>query len=344
MATDEDFREFSPSTMSGCVGSASCSPETRPRPRNWPRTRWFGPGGVGGWCANPTTRRPTPARCWSTGTGRCCAVRWSKLATGTMTARMRGTATSTAMTRSCCGLRPVGCRCASRPCWCCATTRTSARPRSHGWWASRSARSRPWPAGGWPGFAADGGGKPFTHELWVRVDGKKYVNAPNNDLRAARVSDMAREWRQRASAMWPWCPPGKRDQLARVRPAVGLRFFPNPSAVPTDPDGLLAAIYQLVEDPDCSPIPGDNVQDRAFTMIDVLLQGVLLAEVRAALYRRWPRSPRSRSLKAPPTPPAAAAWDSRGPHPSRFAAPVTGSGWRSSWTTTPTATWAHAMW
>jgi hypothetical protein len=139
---------------------------------------------------------------------------------------------------------------------------------------------------------SDGGGKPFTHELWVRVDGKKYVNAHDNDLRAARVSDRAREWRQRASAMWPRCPPGKREQLARGRPAVGLgRFFPNPAAVPTDPDGLLAAIYQLVEDPDCSPIPGDNVQDRAFTMIDVLLQGVLPAEVRAGLYQALAKIP-----------------------------------------------------
>ena len=139
---------------------------------------------------------------------------------------------------------------------------------------------------------SDGDGKPFTHELWVRVDGKKYVNAHNDDLRGARVSDRARERRQLASAIWPRCPPGKREQLARVRPAVGLgRFFPNPAAVPTDPDGLLAAIYQLVEDPDCSPIRGDNVQDRAFTMIDLLLQTVQPAEVRAALYHAVAKIP-----------------------------------------------------
>jgi hypothetical protein len=137
-----------------------------------------------------------------------------------------------------------------------------------------------------------GVGKPFTHERWVRVDGKKYVNADNNDLRAARVSDMRREWMLRASAMWSRCPPGKREQLVRVRPAVGLgRFFPDPSAVPTDPDGLLAAVYRLVEDPDCSPILGDNVQDRAFTLIGVLLEGVLPAEVRAALYRALAKFP-----------------------------------------------------
>jgi hypothetical protein len=136
------------------------------------------------------------------------------------------------------------------------------------------------------------GGKPFTHERWVRVDGRKYVNAVNNDLREARVSDISREQRLRASAMWPRCPPGKREQLARVRPAVGLgRFFPNPATVPTDPDGLLVAIYQLVEDPDCSPIRGDNVQDRAFTMIDVLLQTVQPAEVRASLYQALAKIP-----------------------------------------------------
>jgi hypothetical protein len=140
---------------------------------------------------------------------------------------------------------------------------------------------------------SDGGGKPFTHELWVRVDGKKYVNAHDNDLRAARVSDRAREWRQRASAMWPRCPPGKREQLVRGRPAVGLgRFFPNPAAVPTDPDGLLAAVYQLVEDPRCAPIlVGDTVQDRAFMLIDGMLQSVMPADVRAALYQALVRIP-----------------------------------------------------
>jgi hypothetical protein len=62
--------------------------------------------------------------------------------------------------------------------------------------------------------------------------------------------------------------------------------------VPTDPDGLLAAIYQLVEDSACAPIPGDTVQDRAFKLIDdAMLEGVLPAEVRAALYRALPRIP-----------------------------------------------------
>jgi hypothetical protein len=148
-------------------------------------------------------------------------------------------------------------------------------PRPHQWVYTREST------------VESGVGKPYTHERWIRVDGKKYVNADNNDLRAARVSDVSRELRmQRASAMWPRCPTAKLEQLARIRPAVGLgRFFPNPSSVPTDPDGLLAAVYQLVEDPDCGPIVGDNVQDRAFTSIGVLLEGVLPAEVRAALYR-----------------------------------------------------------
>jgi hypothetical protein len=95
------------------------------------------------------------------------------------------------------------------------------------------------------------------------------------------------------SARWPRCPPGKLEQLERIRPAVGLgAFFPNPSAVPTDPDGLLAAVYQLVEDPACAPIPvGDTVQDRAFLLIDAMLQTVQPAEVRAALYRALAKIP-----------------------------------------------------
>jgi hypothetical protein len=53
--------------------------------------------------------------------------------------------------------------------------------------------------------------------------------------------------------------------------------------VPTDPDGLLAAVYQLVENPACAPIPvGDTVQDRAFTLIDGMLQTVMPPDVRAA--------------------------------------------------------------
>jgi hypothetical protein len=145
-----------------------------------------------------------------------------------------------------------------------------------------------------------GGHKPWTWERWIRVDGKKYVSADNNDLRAARVSDMPREQKR--------CPPAEgvvglgaagharrvlREQQAPVRPAVGLgRFFPNPAAVPTDPDGLLAAVYQLVENPDCLPIlGGDNVQDRAYLLIDVMLQAVQPPEVRAALYRALARIP-----------------------------------------------------
>jgi hypothetical protein len=154
-------------------------------------------------------------------------------------------------------------------------------PRPHQWVYTKELR------------VEHGGGKPWTWERWIRVDGKKYVNADNNDLRGARVSDIRREWTQRVAAMWPHCPAGKREQLARVRPAVGLgRFFPNPAAVPTDPDGLLAAVYQLVENPDCSPIlGGDNVQDRAYLLINVLLQGVQPPEVRAALYRALAKIP-----------------------------------------------------
>jgi len=137
-----------------------------------------------------------------------------------------------------------------------------------------------------------GGRKPWTMEHWIRVDGKKTASAINNDLRAARVSDMSRQ-QQLASALWSRCPAGKREQLVRIRPAVGLgRFFPNPAAVPTDPDGLLAAVYQLVEDPACSAIPvGDTVQDRAFMLIDGMLQTVQPAEVRAALYQDLAKIP-----------------------------------------------------
>ena len=62
--------------------------------------------------------------------------------------------------------------------------------------------------------------------------------------------------------------------------------------MPTDPDGLLAAVYQLVEDPACAPIPvGDTVQDRAFLLIDGMLQTVQPAEVRAALYQALAKIP-----------------------------------------------------
>jgi hypothetical protein len=172
-------------------------------------------------------------------------------------------------------------------------------PRPHQWVYTKELR------------VEHGGHKPWTWERWIRVDGKKYVSADNNDLRAARVWDMGMERRQTASAMWPRCPPAEgvvglgaaghvrrvlreqREQLAPVRPAVGLgRFFPNPAAVPTDPDGLLAAVYQLVENPDCAPIlGGDNVQDRAYLLINVMLQTVQPPEVRAALYRALAKIP-----------------------------------------------------
>ena len=42
-----------------------------------------------------------------------------------------------------------------------------------------------------------------------------------------------------------------------------------------------------------------------------------------------------------PAAPAAAAWPSLGQHPLKCPGPVAGSGWRSSWTTTATATWAR---
>jgi hypothetical protein len=142
----------------------------------------------------------------------------------------------------------------------------------------------------------DGGHKPWTWERWVRVDGRSSVGQRQDDRRAARVRKVRRErmdWPSAVLVMWPRCPPGKREQLARIRPAVGLgRFFPDPSAVPTDPDGLLAAIYRLVEDHDCAPIPvGDTVEDRAFMLVDALLEGVLPPEVRAALYRALAKIP-----------------------------------------------------
>ena len=135
-------------------------------------------------------------------------------------------------------------------------------------------------------------GKPFTDswERWVRVDGKKEVQ-PTSDLRAARTKKV-----HRSRAQFPtlrWCLAGKPERIPP--PAGGLgRFFPNPAAVPTDPDGLLAAVYQLVEDPDpaCPPgSGGDNVQDRAFKLINAMLQTVQPAEVRAALYQALPKIP-----------------------------------------------------
>jgi len=132
--------------------------------------------------------------------------------------------------------------------------------------------------------------KPFTYEHWIWVDGKKFVNQDQNDPRAARTRKVIRERMQLRSFLPQGCPPG---QPVRIRPAVGLgRFFPNPAAVPTDPDGLLAAVYQLVEDPACSLIPvGDTVQDRAFMLIDGMLQTLMPAEVRAALYQALGKIP-----------------------------------------------------
>jgi hypothetical protein len=156
-------------------------------------------------------------------------------------------------------------------------TAAEPTPRPHQWVYEKELR------------VEDGSRKPWTWERWVRVDGKKDVNADNNDLREARVSDV----RQFQLPQWSRCPPDKREQLARIRPAAGLaRWFPNPAAVPTDPDGLLAAIYQLVEDPACAPIMvGDTVQDRAFMLIDGMFQSWLPAEVRVALYQALAKIP-----------------------------------------------------
>jgi hypothetical protein len=156
-------------------------------------------------------------------------------------------------------------------------TAAEPTPRPHQWVYEKELR------------VEDGSRKPWIWERWVRVDGKKTASAFNNDLREARVSDM----RQLQLPEWSRCPPAKREQLARIRPAAGLaRWFPNPAAVPTDPDGLLAAIYQLVEDPACAPISvGDTVQDRAFLLIDGMFHSWLPAEVRVALYQALARIP-----------------------------------------------------
>jgi hypothetical protein len=134
----------------------------------------------------------------------------------------------------------------------------------------------------------NGGGKPFTVELWNRVDGRKFAR-PVNDRRTSGVPNVRKEQMQ-LRAFAQGCPPG---QPLRIRPAVGLgRWFPDPSAVPTDPDGLLGAVYQLVEDPACASVPvGDTVGDRAFMLIDGMLQTLLPADVRAALYQALPRIP-----------------------------------------------------
>jgi len=131
-----------------------------------------------------------------------------------------------------------------------------------------------------------GSKKPWTQEHWIRVDGKKFINA-SSERRAGGAPKVRRERMQLPPSR---CPPHRPEP---IRPAVGLgRYFPDPAAVPTDPDGLLTAIYELVKDPACAPIPvGDTVQDRAFMLVDGLLEGVLPAEVRAALYQALPKIP-----------------------------------------------------
>ena len=134
-----------------------------------------------------------------------------------------------------------------------------------------------------------GGHKPFTIEHWIRVDGKKFVNAAS-ERRTAGAPNVRKERMQ----LPPFPPSGCTPcQPQRIRPAVGLgRFFPNPAAVPTDPDGLLAAVYQLVEDPACASIPvGDTVQDRAFMLLDGMLQTVMPPDVQAALYQALAKIP-----------------------------------------------------
>jgi hypothetical protein len=157
-------------------------------------------------------------------------------------------------------------------------TAAEPTPRPHQWVYTKELREE------------YGDRKPFTHEFWIRADGKKFVNQQHNDPRTAGAPKVRKERMQLPPFPPSGCPPG---QPQRIRPAVGLgRFFPNPAAVPTDPDGLLAAIYQLVEEPTCAPIPvGDTVQDRAFMLIDGLLEGVLPAEVRAALYQALAKIP-----------------------------------------------------
>jgi hypothetical protein len=161
-----------------------------------------------------------------------------------------------------------------------ATAAAEPTPRPHQWVYTKELR-----------VMSDGGGKPSTTELWDRVDGKKFAR-PTSNRRTAGAPKVRRERMDFPSfqkAVFPRCP----DKPARIPPAVGLgHWFPNPSAVPTDPNGLLAAVYQLVKDPACAPIPvGDTVQDRAFLLIDGMLQTVQPAEVRAALYQALPRIP-----------------------------------------------------
>jgi hypothetical protein len=153
---------------------------------------------------------------------------------------------------------------------------TEPTPRPHQWVYDKELR------------VEYGSRKPSTVELWNRVDGKKFA-WPTSDRRTAGASKVVRE-KRKLPPIPQGCPPG---QPLRIRPAVGLgKFFPDPAAVPTDPDGLLAAIYRLVEDPECAPIlVGDTVQDRAFILIDGMLMTLMPAEVRAALYQALAKIP-----------------------------------------------------
>jgi hypothetical protein len=157
-----------------------------------------------------------------------------------------------------------------------ATNAAEPTPRPHQWVYTKELR------------VEYGGHKPVTIELWDRVDGKQFAR-PTSNRRTAGTPNVRKE-RMQLLPVPQGCPPG---QPQRIRPAVGLgRWFPNPAAVPTDPDGLLTAIYQLVKDPTCAPIPvGDTVQDRAFMLIDGMLQTVQPAEVRAALYQALAKIP-----------------------------------------------------
>jgi hypothetical protein len=157
-----------------------------------------------------------------------------------------------------------------------AAAQSIPTPRPHQWVYSKERR------------VEYGSRKPFTIEHWIRVDGKKEVYAVS-DRRVAGAPKVRKEQRQFRSLRSVRCP----GPPERIRPAVGLgRFFPDPAAVPIDPDGLLAAVYQLVEDPACAPIlVGDTVQDRAFLLIDGMLQTVQPAEVRAALYQALAKIP-----------------------------------------------------